>query len=325
MLLDLFVTHYNEPWEVGRPGFDMLRNQRCVDWDNVRVTLVHDGTDPFPDETFEGYPFPVRQVKLIHKGIAGTRNWCLDNAEAEWLKMNDFDDLFTSIYSLRSIMESLENAKDFDLMWFDVYADMDGCRYLKDQRDPVVLHGKVFRTKFLRDHRLRFREDLTWCEDSAFLAVMEMEIDHQRIGKIIGDSPLYTWIHRVGSLCNRPEILFDNLQSFFRRHCYVAEEFRKRGHMDEYNTMIARIMCDSYYTLVLAPVLQDKSKHEEMVYKYLTKHRAELLQVRAKAFEECIEATNRENENCHCTKAEVLAWWKAMREKYEGGEEECLT
>lgn len=319
MLLDLFVTHWTEPWEVCRPGFEMLRNQRCVDWSQVRVTVVHDGTEPFHESVFQGYPCEIRQECIEHRGIAGARNWCIDHSEADWIKWNDCDDFFTGVYSLRSLMSGLEMAgDDYDLMWFDVYAEMDGQRYIKDQRDPVVLHGKAFRRAFLAEKGLRFREDLTWCEDSAFLSVLEMEIDHKRIGKITADAAIYTWIHRRGSLCNRPEILFQNLQSFFRRHCYVAEEFRKRGMTDEYCTMVARIMCDSYYTLQVADVPEDRSEHERRVWEYLKGHREQLLGCRRIMFDQVIEATNRENTDCNITREEVLTWMRAMRQKYEG-------
>ena len=319
MLLDLFITHWNESWDVCRTGFEMLRNQRCVDWTQVRVVLVHDGTPAFQSKRFEGYPFRVQQEVIEHRGIAGVRNWCIDNAEADWIKMNDCDDFFTSAYSLRSLMSGLEQAGDrFDMMWFDVYAEMNGERYLKSNRDPVVLHGKAFRRQMILEKGLRFNEELTWCEDSAFLAVLEMEIDAQRIAKITADCPIYTWVHRIGSLCNREEIKFDNLQSFFRRHCYVAEEFRKRGLTDEYNTMIARIACDSYYTLQVADVKEDRSEHERKVWEYLKAHRAELLKCRKGMFDQVIEATNRENENCNISGEEVKTWLKAMRQKYEG-------
>lgn len=323
MLLDLYITHWTEPWEVCRPGMEMLKNQRCVDWKQVRVTIVHDGTSPFPEERFRDFPCEVRQRVIEHRGIAGARNWCLDHAVADWIKWNDCDDFFTSAYSLRELMSGLEQAGDrFDLMWFDVYAEMKGKRYIKDTRDPVVLHGKAFRADFIREKGLRFLEELTWCEDSAFLSVLEMEIDPRRIGKITGSCPIYTWTHRPGSLCNRPEIKFSNLQSFFRRHCYVAEEFRKRGMTDPYCTMVARIMCDSYYTLQAADVPEDRSDHERRVWEYLRDHRAELMQCRKKAFDQVIEATNRENENCHITRDEVLTWWRAMRDKYENRSDE---
>ena len=318
MLLDLFITHYNEDWEVCRAGFEMLRNQRCVDWDQVRVTVVHDGTPKFPESRFKGYPFKVHQETIPHGGIAAARNWCIDHARADWIKWNDCDDFFTSAYSLKSLMSGLEQAGDsFDLMWFEVYAEMKGRRYLKEKRDPVVLHGKAFRRQFILDKGLRFREDLTWCEDSAFLSVMEMEIDVKRIGKITADCPMYTWIHRIGSLCNRPEIKFQNLQSFFRRHCYVAEEFKKRGMMDPYYTMVARIACDSYYTLQVADVPEDRSEHEKRVWEYLKAHRADLMKCRKAMFDQVIEATNRENDNCNITGEEVKTWLKAMKQKYE--------
>jgi glycosyltransferase involved in cell wall biosynthesis len=320
MLLDLYITHYDEPWEVCRPGFELLKNQRCVDWSNVRVTVVHDGTGPFVQAVFEDYPFTVRQVRIPHRGIAGARNWCLDDARADWIKWNDCDDLFTSAYSLKALMDGLEQAgADFDLMWFDVYAEMKARRYLKGERDPVVLHGKALRRAFLAEHGIRFNEDLTWCEDSAFLSLVEMEIDAARIGRIVADAPIYTWVYRPGSLCNRPEIRFDNLKSFFRRHCYVAEEFLRRGRTDEYNTMVARIACDSYYTLEVAGVTEDTSAHERAVWDYLRARRAALLQVRRSAFDQVIAATNRENEDCAITRAEVLAWLKALRTKYENG------
>ena len=318
MLRDLYITHWTEPWEVCRPGFELLKNQRCVDWSQVRVTVVHDGTEPFPEERFAGFPCEIRQESIAHRGIAGVRNWILDDAEATWIKMNDCDDFFTGAYSLKEMMNGLEQGGDlYDLIWFDVFAEMAGKRYLKPDRDPVVLHGKCMRTAWIREKGIRFNEDLTWCEDSAFLAVLEMEIDVNRIGKISGSCPIYTWTHRIGSLCNRPEIRFDNLQSFFRRHCYVAEEFKKRGLTDEYNTMIFRIACDSYYTLQVADIQEDRSDHERRVWEYLKAHRDELLAVRASMGDMVVEATNRENENCNITKAEVLLWMKALRQKYE--------
>lgn len=316
MLLDLYITHCDEDWEVCRPGFDMLRNQRCVDWTQVRVTVVHDGGEEFPGECFKGFPCYVRQVVISHRGIAGVRNWCLDDALGEWIRMNDCDDFFTGCYSLREIMGGLEEAGDeFDMMWFEVFAEVDGARYRKSERDPVVLHGKVLRRKFLDEHAVRFNEELFWCEDSAFLSVVEMEIDVKRIGKIVGSCPMYTWIKRDGSLCNRPEIRFANLRSFFKRHCYVAEEFRRRGMMDEYRTMVARVACDSYFTLRVADVPDDRTGHEAAVREYLRAHVRELLGCRRVMFDQVIEAVNRESGGRPITKDEVLAWLRELRLK----------
>lgn len=319
MILDLFITHYNEPWEVCRPGFEMLKNQRCVNWDDIRVTVVHDGTPVFPEEYFADYPFTVNQYSIEHKGIAGARNWCIDHSEAEWIKWNDIDDMFSNVYSLKNIMEPLKDSENFDLLWFDVYAEYKGKVFLKNERDPVVLHGKVFRREFLKQKKLRFNESLTWCEDSAFLAVMEMEIDCKRIGKITCECPIYAWVYREGSLCNRPEIRFDNLKSFFRRHVYVYNEFKRRGHIPEANTMIARVMCDSCYTLTQAGLKEDTSDHEKVVWSFFQAHRQEFLNVTKKNLQLVIDATNKENENCHITRDSFVKWLRELRIKYEKG------
>lgn len=311
-VLDLFITHWTEEWEVGEKAFRMLAVQQLVDWSRIRVTLVHDGSERFPEEYFSGFPFAVNQVELKHRGIAAVRNWCMDNSAAEWIKWCDFDDMFANVFALKNIMEVLEKNSPVDMVWFDLLMQKDGRIFLRKERNPVFIHDKVFRRQFLQDHGIRFQENLTWCEDSAFLAVVEMEIDTRRIGKIRCDSPIYLYICRQGSLCNRPEIKFQNLQSFFARHCYVAEEFLKRGMMDPYYTMCARIMADSYYTLVRAPgITEDKSEHEKQVFDWFREHREDFYRCRPEMIGELMEAVNKEDyDGGHIRFDQVTAWIK---------------
>lgn len=309
MLLDLFITHWNEAWEVGAKNIYMLATQRGVDWDQVRVTMVHDGSEGFPADYFSMCPFEVRQVCLPHGGIAAARNWCIEHAEADWIRWCDFDDMWSNVYALRNILNVL-NTDAYDLLWFDMICEDHGRYHTQTKRDPVVVHNKIIRRQFLLDKGIRFNEDLTWCEDSAFLAVIEMDIDHQRIGKIKVDYPMYIYIARDGSLCNRPEIRFQNLQSFFRRHTYVAEEFRKRGLTDQYNTMCVRVMCDSYYTLHRAQgITEDKSAHERMVWDWYDAHREPYHACRRIMYNMVIDSVNRECfDGGSITAEEVMAW-----------------
>lgn len=318
MLLDLFITHWNEPWEIGKKGFDILALQRLVDWGQVRITLVHDGSDPFPEVYFCEYPFTVEQVCLPHGGIAKARNWCIDHSAAEWIKWNDFDDMFANVLSLKDILNVLTEQNHNNLLWFDLLCDDHGKMFLKTERDPVFVHNKVFRRSFLKESGVRFNEGLTWCEDSAFLAIVEMDIDHNTIAKIKTNAPIYLYIARDGSLCNRPEIRFQNLQSFFDRHCYVAEEFKKRGLTDQYNTMNVRIMADSFYTLNLAPgINEDKSKHEKRVWDYFDSHRQEFYSCRPEMFDLVMKAVNRECfDGGEITKEAFMEWIH----KHERGE-----
>ena len=309
MMLDLFITHYNEPWEVGAKGFHILASQQDVDWSQIRITLVHDGTECFPDECFAGVPFDVHQVSIPHGGIAAVRNWCIDHSEAEWIKWNDFDDMFFSIHSLRDIMNVMP-AEKFDLIWFELLVQDGSKVFNRTERDPIFVHNKLIRRQFLIDHGIQFNEELIWCEDSAFWSVVEMEIDHQRIGKVTGIAPLYLYICRQGSLCNRPEILFANLQSFFKRHCYVADEFLKRRRMDEYYGMCVRVMGDSYYTLKKAPgIKENTSEFEAEVWEWFDAHREAFWSCKSGLFNMVLEAVNRERfDGGPITETEFLNW-----------------
>jgi hypothetical protein len=191
--------------------------------------------------------------------------------------------------------------------------------YLRMERDVVFVHNKIFSRKFLKQKNIRFNENLIWCEDSAFMALVEMEIDHLRIGHISKTTPIYLYIVREGSLCNRPEIKFKNRMSFFQRHCYVAEEFLKRGHMKEYNTMMVRIMGDSYYTLMLRPGMEndDMSEHEKEVWAYFDAHKDAYHNVEPEAFDLALAAVNRENYDGGVITKEALVSWIENHERSE--------
>lgn len=296
----------------------MLSLQRAVDWSKIRITLVHDGTEPFPDEYFDGMPFKVNQFSIPHGGIAKARNWCIDHSEATWIKWCDFDDMFAGVYSVQQIMNVLNNDQ-FDLLWFDLLCDDHGKVINRTERNQVFVHDKVFRRSFLLEKGIRFKEDLIWCEDSAFLALIEMDIDHQRIGKIKAQAPIYLYIVRDGSLCNRPEIKFANLKSFFKRHCYVAEEFKKRGLTAQYNTMCVRTMADSYYTLVKAPdIEEDKTEFAAEVWRWYEDHREAIGDCTKPDFDLVMRAVNRERfDGGEITGEEFIEWIR----KHERGEE----
>lgn len=320
-LLDLYITHWNEPWEVGRKGFEMLAMQKGVPWDDVNITLVHDGSEAFPESCFEHCPFTVNQVCLPHGGIAKARNWCIENGDATWIKWNDFDDSFAGLFSLKDMINILP-ADDYDLIWFPMYWDVFGRDlYIRRERECIFVHNKMIRREFLMQNQIRFVEDLIWCEDSAFFADIEMLIDGKRIGKINSASIIYCYSCREGSLCNRPEIKFANLQSFFRRHTYVAEQFKKRGLLDQYYTMCVRVMGDSYYTCRRAPIPDDRTEHEKRVWEWFDKHRDAFYACRPEMIGPVLLAVNRENfDGGIITEKQMMEWIHEHERSEENGD-----
>jgi len=247
-MLDIIVTHYKEPYEVGKKLFDMIAMQRCIDFEQIRVVIVHDGTDPFPEENFKDYPYQVEQLPIPHGGVSAARNAGIENCKAQWAMFCDFDDSFASIYSMREIMNVLDT-DEYDMLWCRIcaedYVDVRQLLYFVPEKQRFVFcHGKVYRTAFLKESGIRFREELVFNEDSCFNAEIIAHIPHTRIGEIKSTVPIYVWIRRGGSVTNSGR---EDEASYghFRRNLIVTDEYARSD--PRFNGMVTRTVYDTYY------------------------------------------------------------------------------
>lgn len=246
MKLDLIVPHYKEPWLIGKPFFDMLACQRNVDFGEFRVILAHDGVDTFPDAYFTAYPYKVVQCPLKHGGVSTARNYGLRQSDAKWVAFCDFDDMFTTCYSLSLIMEHLD--RDVDYMWTMFFIECmgkDGMFFQEKGQNIVWVHGKFFRRQWLIDNDLFFPEGIHYSEDSAFCALVNELIGSHRSGEIKASFPLYTWTYRPDSVSVDPAQKAKNITGFIDRNEYVVQEFKRRGI--PYAHMIGRMFADAYW------------------------------------------------------------------------------
>lgn len=264
MLLDIIVPHYDEPWEAGRKFFDMLALQRGISFRDFRVILVNDGQDHdvYPDVVRAKYPFEVIGHVIPHAGVSAARNHGLDHSGATWVMFCDFDDTFTSIYAMRSIMDALE-AEDGrnDLLWVPIYTEADPEQHRFERRsfNWIFIHGKIFRREFLMEHGIRFCEELFFSEDTAFCRVVEIEIGPGRIGEIKSEIIPYVWTYRQGSITTDPEKVFSNSVGLFRRQKYMAEEYLKRGGREAHDALVMRAMCDVWAAMTRTDLECDRS------------------------------------------------------------------
>lgn len=246
-MLDIIVTHYDEPWEAGRPFFDMLGCQRGIDFRDIRVILVHDGTDPFNQTRFERYPYRVDQYRIEHGGVSMARNYGLEKSDAEWVEFCDFDDCYSHVYGLRMILDNL--TPEMDYIWtpfiMEIMKDGEMRFQTKDKENIVWIHGKYFRRQFLLDNNLRFPEGIHYSEDSGFCAVMNETAKYGRRGMVKTEFPVYTWVYRDGSVTTDPMNKERNLTGFIDRNTWVVEEFKRRGI--DHIGMVGRMFADAYW------------------------------------------------------------------------------
>lgn len=248
-MLDIVITHYKEPYEVGEKLFQIIALQRCIDFEQIRVVIVHDGSHAFPEENFAKLPYQVEQITIPHGGVSAARNAGIDNATGKWVMFCDFDDSLASIFSLREIMNVLQT-DDYDMLWSRILAEdyVDGKQllyFVPDKQRFVFCHGKLYRTAFLRESGIRFREELVFNEDSCFNAEIIAHVSHTRIGEITSKIPIYAWIRRQNSVTNSGR---EDEASYghFKRNLIVTGEYEKNDD-PRFNGMVTRSAYDTYY------------------------------------------------------------------------------
>lgn len=250
--LDLIITHYKEPWEVGKQMFDMLAMQREVDFDNVGVILVNDGEgNELPDFCFKGYPFEVSQMSIPKGGVSKARNAGLDASNADWVMFCDFDDCFSSIFGLYLIFCAMNEDK-YDTLWScftEETKNAEGSIVLvPHERDWVFIHGKAHRRQYLVDNGIRFHEKLTIHEDVFFSMMAQSVCKPERVGSI--RTPFYLWKWNPNSVVRKDRaddyILF-TYDHLMRQRIALTEEFIRRGMMEEAMIAVVKTVVDSYY------------------------------------------------------------------------------
>lgn len=246
-MLDIVISHYNEPWEVGQKLFWMIDLQRGIDWNKINVMVINDGGNRLPEGELACLRYPVKQIDIPHGGISSARNAGIDHAKNEWIMFCDFDDSFASIYALRDFMTILPEDDRYDFIYSKMLAEDGEKVYFTPQSQRFVFcHGKVYRRQFLIDQDIRFDESLTFQEDSLFNAVCIARTHYSRVAEINTIAPPYVWIRRENSVTNsgrEDEAVYWH----FRRNLIVTAEYV--NDEERYCGMVTRTAYDAYYML----------------------------------------------------------------------------
>lgn len=253
-LLDVIITHYNEPWSDGRKMFEMLKVQRGVKEGDFRVILVQDGQDETLDleRILKVYPFVEQLVQIPKSGVSTARNMGLDCAEAEWVMFCDFDDCLYAVDSMNRILESIREAGDrADILYSDLYIEMratDGHWFRKKRgMNRVFIHGKCWRRAFLLEHVIRFDEELTYSEDALFNEIADIETTPSRIAKM--PEPVYMWCYRPESLSNYTGGDAARNLSLYEKRKRLVDAYVQRGKYYDAKCATLRMLLEYYFEL----------------------------------------------------------------------------
>lgn len=302
MLLDIIITHYKEPWSVGKKLFDSIGMQMGISFDDICVYLVHDGTECFPDECFDLYPYKVHQHRIEHGGVSAARNAGFDLGKSQWVIFCDFDDMFSNAFSLNATLPLLSDRHD--LLWGDFWSvdrEADGSFTITRRgHNFVFVHAKFFRRQYLVESGIRFDTDLEFNEDCLFCTVIMETLPAERIGHIDTLFPIYVWCFTPGSATATQENWWRATIGGYKRNRKVVELFRETKEEIRYNSMIARLIWDAYFSFNLdhipddfKPLIEDfrqfYMEHKDRFWSLDTEHMMEVFDISSKQFHKWVE------------------------------------
>lgn len=254
-VLELIVTHYDEPWETGRALFDMIEHQRCVDFSDIRIMLVQDGAEGALkwNEVLGDYSFPVQVLTIPHAGTAAARNAGMDHAIADWVMFCDFDDCFADVCSLRMMLDQIP-IEEYDIIWGNSIAETrwrGGNAFLNkvDEANFASTDCKMYRRAFIEENEIRFDPDASLHYEYSFNMIAMACTQPFRVVMLTTDFYLYLKTNRVGGIRHTMSGMQELVGSRFRRDQSLARQFDERGLDYDYRKTIVRMICGEYYRI----------------------------------------------------------------------------
>lgn len=247
----MIVTHYKEPWSLGRKFFDMLAMQRDIRFEDVGVILVNDGEEnELPAECFEGYPYEIHQMSIPHGGVSRARNAGIEVSTAEWVMFCDFDDTFSSVFGLHLIFSAMQDEKCNLIRAAFTEETMDdngNIHLVAHDDDAVFVHGKVIRREWMKEQDIWFHPRLTIHEDG-FFNVLCYTLGKETEQKI--KTPIYLWAWNDQSVVRKDkskDYILDTYSHLMRQRMALTEEFIKRERAEDAMLTVIKTVVDSYY------------------------------------------------------------------------------
>ena len=255
--LEILVPQYKESDEVIKPLLDSIAIQQNIDFDDIGVIIVNDGTDiKLSDKLLSSYPFKIDYYQNEHKGVSATRNACLDHSTAEYVMFCDIDDMFISVIALWFIFQEIER-NHFDTL---VSVFMEEGRnpqtnepiYYERGRqeqggvDGTFVHGKVHRRKYLLENSIRWNESLTIHEDSYFNILCSSLTKNARYCPFV----FYLWRWRDESVCRRDsKYMLKTYNNYIESNNALVLQFLNRNLKEMAQHYVCFMVFDAYQVL----------------------------------------------------------------------------
>jgi glycosyltransferase involved in cell wall biosynthesis len=269
--LQILVPQYNETDDIIKPLLDSIEAQQNVDFDDIGVIIVNDGTDiHLTQALFDRYSFQIEYHLNEHKGVSATRNACLDYATADYVMFCDADDMFYNACGLYIIFREIENDGFDSLVSAFIeegrIPDTNEVVYINHDMDSTFVHGKVHNRKFLLNNNIRWNDNLTIHEDSYFNCLC------QRLARELkySQTSFYLWRWRDTSVCRHdPKYILKTYNNMLDSNDALIQQFLDRKRKEDAQFYATSMIYDAYFTMNKDEWLNQENKE----YRYTTEKR----------------------------------------------------
>ena len=257
MTLDILIPQYEETDEVIKPLLDSIALQQLVNFKDLKVIIVNDGSQTFlSPKLLKSYPFEINYIKNKHLGVSATRQRALDESKADYVMFCDADDMFYNMCGLWIIFNEM-NKKDPNtgIVGFDSLTSTfieesklpDGTHtYINREMDCTFVHGKVHRRQYLIDNNIKWNPSLTIHEDSFFNILCQRLSTNVKYCPV----PFYLWKWRDASVCRHdPKYILKTYNNMLDSSTALINEFLRRNRFIDAQFFAANMTYDAYFTM----------------------------------------------------------------------------
>ena len=263
VMLDLVLTHHDEPWDIVKPMFDSIQLQRGVNFKKVNIILVQDGYEGALNwkELLSQYSYKVKVLTIEHSGAATARNVGLKYVQGDWIMFCDIDDLFCDACALAMILDLLPT-DECDIIWGKYVIEMiwrKGQPYMQtvDTMNFMNTTCKLYRRQFLEEKHIRFNTQIHAQYEYAFNAICLTETPPFRIRRLTTDFYPYFKTYRKDSMRTKLDFYRYAVPLLSEANFILSNELKARGYVDDAAHYAARAFCLNYYA-IHDPVSKDR-------------------------------------------------------------------
>lgn len=251
MKLQILIPQYEEDDSVIKPLLDSIAIQQNVDFNEIGVIIVNDGSEVFLTKEFlESYPFQVEYHLNEHHGVSATRQAAFEYATADYVMFCDADDMFCNVCGLWIVF------REMDIGVFDSLTSVfveetrnplnNEVTYINREMDSTFVHGKIHRRRYLIEKGIKWNPDLTIHEDSFFniqCANLSQNVKYCPF-------PFYLWKWRDDSVCRHDEkYILKTYRNMIDSNSALIAEFKRKGRPDLSAFYTVFMIFDAYYTM----------------------------------------------------------------------------